>query len=69
MARPARISMRLLRPSSYAGQSFSMQRAAIPSPPMQINNTGYKQTSTASIGVGMIDRLSKNVASCGACGH
>jgi len=65
MPRPTRISMSLLMPSSYAYQPFSVGG----SPLLQVNNTGYKQIPTMSIGVGMIDRLSKNVASCSACGH
>lgn len=63
MPRPVRMSMNLLRPSSYANQSFIMQPATAPQPRV------IKQTPTMAIGVGMIDRLSKNVASCNACGH
>lgn len=68
MPRPV-IQMKLLSPLAHSSQIFQMQPSASASPSLQVRNSGYKQIPTMSIGVGMIDRLSKNVASCNACGH
>jgi hypothetical protein len=69
MPRPVLIQMKLLSPLAHSSQIFQMQPSGGASPSLQVRNGGYKQLPTMSIGVGMIDRLSKNVASCNACGH
>ena len=63
------IQMKLLSPLAQSRQIFQMQPSGGASPSLLVRNGGYKQLPTMSIGVGMIDRLSKNVASCSACGH
>jgi ABC-type phosphate transport system substrate-binding protein len=67
------IRMNLLSSSAYSYQSFQTPTQSSPSLRGNVNangsGSGYKSISTMSIGVGMIDRLSRNVASCSACGH
>jgi hypothetical protein len=66
------IRMNLLSSSAYPYQSFKMPTQSSLSLRGTVNangSSGYKSISTTSIGVGMIDRLSRNVASCSACGH
>lgn len=58
---PRRIGMNLLSPS------YNPPRIMVSVPPAK--HVPKKTGPTLSIGVGMIDRLSKNVASCSACGH